>query len=624
MDEQQVSQMLPIGTTLQEGRYSVVRYIASGGFGNTYEVEDHILHQNYAMKEFFMRGINQRKGTQVTVSQEENRSDFDKMSEKFHHEAQRLAGLEEPHIVGVINLFKENQTAYYVMRLIDGSSLSARLFQQGHPFTEQQVRDNILPQILSALKYVHKKNLCHLDLKPGNIMMDNDGHCWLIDFGASKQMSAAESQTLSTSTGLCYTPGFAPSEQINGNAKRIGPSTDIYALGATLYNLLTAKTPPSSDDIMNEGASAFTFPSAVSEPMRQLIIWMMNPAVNNRPKSIEEIELRLATKPGAEVSFDTIKAKPQTTPTSVETKLAKPVPTEPTKLASVDSKPKRSRLGLMAAVAGALALLVVGGILMFLKPTGDTTDDSESADGINVINSDEPGLVVGIGDNGAIVQRLIDNMVRVEGGTFQMGSASPEGLSDEQPVHTVTLSTFSIGRYEVTQEEWEAVMGINPSDVTGSNRPVEQVSWDDCQEFISKLNELTGQQFRLPTEAEWEFAASGGNHRDGYLYAGSSSLGDVGWYEGNSNNTTHDVGQKTPNSLGLYDMSGNVWEWCQDWYGPYSGSEQANPTGSSSASCRVYRGGGWGNNATGCRVSRRNIAAPSYRYGCLGLRLAAH
>ena len=282
-------QMLPIGTILKGGEYCVKRYIASGGFGNTYEVEHVRLGKHLALKEFFMRGINLREGTRVSVSQEDNRATFDQMREKFYKEAQRLALLEEAHIVEVNDFFEENQTAYYTMKLVDGQSLSATMKQSGHPFTEQQVL-KILPQILEALKYVHSNDLYHLDLKPGNIMQNVQGHCWLIDFGASKQLSASESQTLSTSTGLCYTPGYAPSEQINGNTKRIGAWTDIYALGATLYNMLTGHTPPSPDDIMNDEEKAFTFPSAVSEKMRQLVIWMMQPRPADRPQNIEQIE----------------------------------------------------------------------------------------------------------------------------------------------------------------------------------------------------------------------------------------------------------------------------------------------------------------------------------------------
>ena len=217
------------------------------------------------------------------------------------------------------------------------------------------------------------------------------------------------------------------------------------------------------------------------------------------------------------------------------------------------------------------------------------------------------------------------NMVRVDGGTFTMGGTSEQGSDagvDEKPAHQVTLSTYSIGETEVTQALWQAVMGSNPSDFKGDNLPVEQVSWDDCQTFISKLNTATGKRFRLPTEAEWEYAARGGSKSRGYKYSGSNTIGDVAWFHYNSGRKTHNVKTKQPNELGLYDMSGNVEEWCQDWYDSYSSGSKTNPTGPSSGSYRVHRGACWNNYARFCRSSHRGSLPPSIRIHFLGLRLA--
>ncbi len=198
-----------------------------------------------------------------------------------------------------------------------------------------------------------------------------------------------------------------------------------------------------------------------------------------------------------------------------------------------------------------------------------------------------------------------ENMVFVEGGTYQMGGEYtivdyiffmflwiPR---DYKPIHNVTVNDFYIGKYEVTQKEWEAVMGSNPSNFKGANRPVEQVSWNDVQEYIRKLNTKTGKHYRLPTEAEWEYAAKGGNQSRGYEYSGSNGIDEVAWYDGNSSNQTHKVGQKQPNELGIYDMSGNVWERCSDWYGEnyYKNSPSINPKGPDSGKYRVFRGGSW-------------------------------
>ena len=214
------------------------------------------------------------------------------------------------------------------------------------------------------------------------------------------------------------------------------------------------------------------------------------------------------------------------------------------------------------------------------------------------------------------------DMVRVEAGTFTMGATAEmnDPYDNEKPTHRVTLTNdYYIGKYEVTQALWQTVMGNNPSKFKGDNLPVEHVSWKDCQKFLSKLNRITGKTFRLPTEAEWEYAARGGKKSRGYQYSGSNNISDVAWYDSNSGNKTHAVGTKQPNELGIYDMSGNVLEWCQDRYGKYNSSSQINPTGVNSGSNRVFRGGR--GNARSCRSSFRFGITPRFRNKYLGLRL---
>ncbi len=216
------------------------------------------------------------------------------------------------------------------------------------------------------------------------------------------------------------------------------------------------------------------------------------------------------------------------------------------------------------------------------------------------------------------------SMVKVEGGTFSMGATKEQGSnnSNQQPTHKVTLSTYYIGETEVTQELWQAVMGNNPSKFKGAKLPVENVSWDECQQFISKINKLTGKKFRLPTEAEWEFAARGGKASKGYKYSGSNNANAVAWHYGNSNNTTHKVGTKAANELGIYDMSGNVWEWCQDWFGSYSSSAQTNPKGPSSGTDHLNRGGAWCHESKFASVFFRGSSGkPDRKVDNLGLRL---
>ena len=216
-------------------------------------------------------------------------------------------------------------------------------------------------------------------------------------------------------------------------------------------------------------------------------------------------------------------------------------------------------------------------------------------------------------------------MIRVEGGSFMMGS--PDNDSDayahEKPQHEVTLSDYYIGETQVTPALWKAVMGKNLSRFWRDNNPVEEVSWTDCQEFIKRLNTETGRTFRLPTEAEWEYAARGGIKSQGYRYSGSDDIDEVAWYGDNSDQVTHSVKQKKANELGLYDMSGNVWEWCQDWFGGYGSGKETNPKGPSEGSYRVLRGGSWRSDVRRCRVACRNCADPDgRRRSGLGFRIA--
>ena len=273
-------QHLQPNTTLQGGKYRIERVLGQGGFGNTYVGYNTEFEETVAIKEFFMKGVTERDETTsvVSVSNADNVQQFEEQREKFKKEARRLRKLKNEHIVKVHDLFEENGTAYYVMDYIDGESLAEKMKKTDQQFTEVEVR-SILSQVLEALKEVHQNEIWHLDLKPGNIMIDKGGNAYLIDFGASKQIRANGSMT--TSTALCYTPGYAPNEQIGQMYDRFGPWTDIYALGATVYNLLTN--------------DAFDFPTTVSDEMRKLVVWMMQPKRKARPQNVDEMISKMST-----------------------------------------------------------------------------------------------------------------------------------------------------------------------------------------------------------------------------------------------------------------------------------------------------------------------------------------
>ena len=297
MNELNNQNMLQVGTILH-GTYKIESYLSSGGFGNTYLAKNIEFDETYAIKEFFVKGVCQRDGnsTTISVSNAENTNSFEQQREKFKKEARRLRSLSNPHIVKVYDLFEENGTAYYVMDYVDGENLSARLKRTNAPLAESEVR-NYLNQILDGLEAIHNEGMFHLDIKPANIMVDSHDVVKLIDFGASKQQSTVGGATMST--GISYTNGYAPSEQMAQSYDKFGPWTDFYALGATMYKLLTNQDPPSVSDLSEDETEdkhlALPMPN-VSEEMKKLVVWMMQVNRLKRPQSVGEIRSLISSK----------------------------------------------------------------------------------------------------------------------------------------------------------------------------------------------------------------------------------------------------------------------------------------------------------------------------------------
>ena len=573
------------GSTLQNGKYEIQRKLGQGGFGITYLALQRNLHRTVVIKEFFMEGHCTREGQthQVTVATGGDRSLVDMFYDKFFKEACHIAQLEHPNIVSIIDVFEENSTAYYVMRYAPNGSLEAKVNCEG--FLSEPEATRYILKVADALRFVHEHKMTHLDVKPDNILLSEKDEPWLVDFGLSKQYDYAGKATSFTPLG--YSNGYAPLEQyMPGGAGTFSPESDIYSLGATFYKLLTGVTPPDASSVANEG---LPLQALKDKGVSQQTIYVIFQAMEHlRKDRLRDMSTFIDLLKGNAAPGQTEQPAQQspTQPYSVQTILNNgTIPAD-----TVAPATKQPEVTLLIEVEG-----------------------------------------------------VAFNMIRVEGGTFTMG-ATPEQekpFDDEEPTHQVTLSSYYIGETQVTQALWKAVMGSNPSEFKAKkqsllekmmgikpyisvfdNHPVENVSWLNCQEFIRRLNALTGHNFRLPIEAEWEFAARGGNKSRGYQYSGGNNLSDVAWYDGNSNNTTHPVKTKAPNELGIYDMSGNVWEWCNDWYGPYDSAAQTNPAGPSSGSERVGRGGCWDYAEPSCRVAYRDSATPSNRYDNLGVRLA--
>ena len=666
-NEMQNTSNLTPGTLLKNGEYRIEQFLGQGGFGITYAAVQVSLGRKVAIKEFFMKGICERNAgiSQVSVSNADNDKLVSRYRDKFLKEARNIASLEHPNIVPIIDVFECNGTAYYVMKHFSGASLAGKVFHGALP-EEDAVR--YTRQVADALDFVHSKRMMHLDVKPANILLDDNDNAVLIDFGLAKQYDTEGHQTSSTPVGISH--GYAPLEQYKrGGVSTFSPATDIYSLGATLFKLVTGITPPEASDVNDEGLPAL--PQEISAPVRRAIEAAMQPKRKDRPQSVGEFLSLLESTDNREQSTDNREQstdnreqstdnreqgegliddadvevtvlpdkRAQRTDNRVQRVNAKAIEAESEETRAVEkepepvavtnneaAEPKKNHTAWVVAVLGVL----IGCGLFFAFSGGDSieersshsSDDGGAAPGEQI---EEPAPSSSV--RTFTVEGVEFKMVAVKGGTFQMGATSEQQdtYDDERPVHSVTLSDYYIGETEVTQALWQAVMGSNPSNFTGnSQRPVESVSWNDCQTFISRLNSKTGMNFRLPTEAEWEYAARGGNRSNKTQYSGSSNIDNVAWYDSNSGSTTHPVKGKSPNELGLYDMSGNVWEWCSDWYSSdyYSNSPRNNPQGPSSGSRRVLRGGSWGSYAQRCRVACRDYGGPDGRRYNGGLRLA--
>ncbi len=608
------------GTLLQGGKYRIEGVLGQGGFGITYRAVQVMLERTVAVKEFFMKDLNGRAAGSgaVTVGSESSHELVGRFRRKFVKEAQMIARLNHPGIVKIIDVFEERGTAYYVMEYLDGESLAQLVARRGAIPEAEAV--GYVTAVGDALQFIHSKHINHLDIKPSNIVRCTDGRVVLIDFGVSKQYDVTTDKgTTTTPVGISH--GYSPAEQYRqGGVQQFSPQSDVYALAATLYKLLTSETPPESLVVGEDGLPLAPLQrNGVSEHVVQAIRAAMQTR-KQRTQSVAEFIGTITAAPPAEKPDITMVALPdgdnKSSSTADESE-ARPDGCDVEKFAS-----KKAPYWLLAMAFAAVVGFVLWHNLSQKGEDGNSTPlEVQHAAGKN--KTHEP-----VSDRTFTVNDVSFTMVAVEGGTFTMGATPEQGSdaeSNEKPAHQVTLSGYSIGQTEVTQALWVAVMGSNPSQFTGDlQRPVEWVSWEDCQSFIAKLNQLTGQNFRLPTEAEWEFAARGGNKSKGYKYAGSNTLGDVAWCKATSGDKTHAVATKSPNELGLYDMSGNVCEWCQDGYGAYSSGAQVNPTGPASGWSRVIRGGGWIFDAWYCRVSNRDNCSPSSRLNLSyqGLRLA--
>ena len=608
---------LDIGAIL-DNRYHIEGVLGIGGFGVTYKAHDDTLDCTVVIKEYLPEECGARDSDTVSVIPRTNREDdYQYGLEKYLDEARTLAKFKHPNIVRVSNFLKTNGTAYFVMDYDEGEDLTDWL--KKHDTLNEDIILKIITPILEGLAEVHKTGLLHRDIKPGNIFMRKKGGAMLIDFGAARQALGEQSKSISA----IISQGYAPPEQYTTRGKQ-GAFTDLYAIGATLYKLITGKAPIESADRaheIHEGEADPMIPAMeagkgkVGDWLLQLTDQMLKISGKDRPQNAEVVLEAIKNKTtavGCAARTET-QAEPDNKTRVVRSsqrfdKKSKSQPEQKTNDAH------GAPYGKIAAVMVVVVAIAGGGWWFTQADTNESVRMNSNLQEAQVTQSKT------LAKGNAILESLAGKMITIPAGSFQMGSNEN---SDEKPVHRVSLKTFKLGQHEVTQKQWWAVMDRNPSSFKRCDDcPVEKVSWNDIQEFLKKLNQQTGQTFRLPSEAEWEYACrSGGKDQK---YCGGSNKSSLAWYDGSSGKKTHTVKQKQANGLGLYDMSGNVWEWTQDcWNNSYNGAPTSGDAWQSGDCTKhVLRGGAWNFKLNSVRSANRDWSPTGKRNNNNGFRLA--
>jgi serine/threonine protein kinase/formylglycine-generating enzyme required for sulfatase activity len=680
---------LPAGHVIDD-RYEIKEKVGQGGFGAVYRVFDRTMEIDKALKVI----------PQAVVSDAEALYDL-------QQEAKTMIALNHPNIVRVFDFHNTGSIKYIDMEYVPGKTLTQfKLECPKKQMPEVQVKEYAI-KIAQGMAYAHQHNVLHKDIKPQNIKVTPEGAIKIMDFGIAETVRTSMSRIQNTSSS--GTLVYMSPEQIKG--KDVGKESDIYSFGAMLYELLSGHPPFYKGDIsyqiLNEEPGVIEH---VSEGMKQIIMRCLQKNYQDRYKCFESIVKNLGGK--IETREQLVLERSKTSSSSFIKKLVGiTIITDPESVVvTIDSKNqwKTPFKGKLTTGRHSISLSKEGYESINSELDVNENSDNEffiemkSAMGTITVETEKPGFDILLnGENTSkktpftfnnIIPDVdydfkiesekyysnpetirisekehkiykphlkqypqIEGMIFVKGGTFQMGIINDH----EALVHSVTVSSFLIGKNEVTQKEWRDIMGKNPSfskkkkviekgflgmgrkieKIDNDNHPVERINWYDAVAFCNKKSELEGLKkcysgrgnnikcdftkngYRLPTEAEWEFAARGGRQSMGYTYSGSNTLDDVAWYSDNSGGETHPVGRKQANELGIYDMSGNVWEWCWDWFGSYRRSSQTNPKGDSTGSDRVVRGGSWNSITSYSRVAFRTYNYPASSYSYIGFRL---
>jgi formylglycine-generating enzyme required for sulfatase activity len=617
---------LPNGYKLSE--YKIDDVLGQGGFGITYLATDTMLNRQVAIKEYYPREFAVREGTRriLASGNQEDQETFAWGLTKFLEEARILARFEHPNIIAVRRFFEKNGTAYLVMDYCDGRPLD-EIIQHDGPLSPAQL-DLVLNPLLDGLEQIHNSNFLHRDIKPANLFIRSDGSPVLLDFGAARHDLVGHSRSLTT----LATPGYAAFEQYSTNGRQ-GPWTDIYGLGATLYRAVTGVKPvPSPDRVLEDTLEPASELAKGRFPANLLLAIDAALAVRpeRRPQSVASLRL-LLNKTSSPSGAKKTPPLRQTSPIPASDKSV-PDFTWKDKLKLIWDIDSSLKVTINLIIGAVVLVFISWSLRAFYVENIQRADKLADPSPIKVEAAKSPS-----DDETLEIQDCDDCpiMVKIPAGNFAMGSPvdEPARSEDEGPQHRITINRFFyVGKFEVTLKQWEACVreqgcSHNPRNEVWSREssPVTDVSWFDALAYVNWLSSKTGRNYRLLSEAEWEYAARAGS-KTAYSFGPTpDNLSSFAWFESNSKNQPHLVGEKLGNEFGLYDMHGNVMEWTQDcWNQNYIGAPaDGRPWTNGVCSQRVLRGGSWAGKPEQLRSSSRNSSsAAESRYSDLGFRVA--
>ena len=582
-----------IGMTL--GEFEITELLGRGGMGGVYKARQPSLDRIVAIKVL-------------------PRAPSEKLAARFEREARAVAAVNHPNIINVYSVGSDQGYQYIAMEFVAGETLREILEREGPLSPERAIE--MMKQTASALVAAHGAGILHRDIKPANILLTPRGDVKVADFGLAKRPDIDVSVTQAGKP--LGTPLYMPPEVARGGQFEV--ASDLYSLGATFYHLLAGR-PPFEGDTRTEIAvkQVESSPPPLTETaphVPQALVWAIDRLLARNPaerfptaeallENLEYIDAGMAASQSASTVDRLIPAPKR--------RVLDKIP--------VAKKAERPQFLIAGIVVGVLVVAVALILIFTLGPKDNGTSQKGGPPPVKPEPPPDAEKQIDLGKGVTMKLALIP------AGEFMMGS--PESEKDrnvgEGPQHKVTISSgapgFYMGVTEVTQEQYEAVMGKNPSKFKGPKNPVNQVSWNDAAEFCKKLSAKTRGIVRLPTEAEWEYACRAGTKTRFYFGDSEKQLGDYAWYKENSDKKVHPVAQKEPNAWGLYDMHGNAWEWCSDWHGSYANAKAVDPQGPASGKDRVLRGGSWGDDAVSCRAARRLGRAPDDQDKTRGVRV---